>query len=76
MEYFDIDQNQTTAEFKKLLQNFTGLPSAETIVYFIELSDGIVLHVNHLRTASRKLFTYKMRKGDQFVIERRPPPSK
>ncbi|KAL4228756.1 hypothetical protein ACF0H5_011799 [Mactra antiquata] len=76
MEYLVVDKNQTTAEFKKTLQNFTCLPPTETVVYFIEKYDNIVIHVHHLKTPSRRLYTYKMKRDDQFVIEKKQPQSK
>ncbi|XP_052804256.1 tubulin-specific chaperone cofactor E-like protein [Mya arenaria] len=74
-EYMDIKLYQTVLQFKKLLQNFTGLPCNETHVDYIEMLDGQQIHgATDMRLSHKTLVTYNFNPGDEIHIFRKNDP--
>jgi len=70
-EMMDVYLYQTEAEFRKLLQCFTGLPSGATSVFYIEMLDGQQIGIEEMRMPHKTLVTYNFNKGDEIHIYRK-----
>ncbi|KAJ8315962.1 hypothetical protein KUTeg_005976 [Tegillarca granosa] len=66
-EFMDVNIQQTVRQFKKLLQNFVGLPPSKFKLIHQEMLDGQLLHEWCLNDG-RTLSTCNIREGDQFAV--------
>ena len=69
-EYMNIDLRQTVKDFKKLLQNFTGLPPSKMRVSYVENFDGWYKDIITLRLPNKTLLSLNINEGDEFQIDR------
>lgn len=70
-EFMDISLHQTVAEFKKLLQNFTGLQTSQFRVFYVENLEGKYCDMNEMKLPNRTLLSYNMNVGDEIHIDKK-----
>lgn len=69
-EPLEINGNITVRDLKKTLQNLVGLPSNKFTVYYHDLESN---HVpDQLRYMDKKLYTYHLNDGDEFIVVPKP----
>ncbi|KAL3885866.1 hypothetical protein ACJMK2_025897 [Sinanodonta woodiana] len=70
-EMMMVDSRNTVTEFKKVLQIFTGLPMNKFRLYHMETFHGQYRDTTELRSSNRQLFSFNIRDGDEFHIDRK-----
>ena len=70
-EMMTVDSRNTVTEFKKVLQIFTGLPVSKFRLYHMETFHGQYRDSTELRSSNRQLFSFNIRDGDEFHIDRK-----
>ena len=65
-----VNANQTVRDLKKTLQNIVGLPSNRFNIYYQDVEGGLA--PDQLRYMDKKLYTYRMSDGDEFIIVPKP----
>ena len=68
VELMDIDKRQTVLEFKKLLRNFTGLPTQKFRLMHVENFEGKYRDTNEMKFPNKTLVSMNMNEGDEIVI--------
>ena len=69
-EMMEVDLRQTIFEFKKLLQNFTGLPSPKFRLIHIE-NCGRYKHIRELNLPNKVLRTINFKEDSEIEIVRK-----
>ena len=71
-EQYTININHTVKKFKQWLsENIVGLPPSELRVFYLDV--GSVYGEVEMRHDQRELYRYKVKDGDKFHIELKPP---
>ena len=70
-EIMDVDLRQTIFEFKKLLQNFTGLPPAKFRLFHIENYEGVYKDTRELKMPNKVLRTLNLKDDSEIQIDRK-----
>lgn len=66
-EELEVNANQSVRELKKTLQNLVGLPASRFSVFYVDKQ--IDMGAERLRFPDKKLYTYKLTDGDEFIVE-------
>ena len=66
-EKLEVNVNQTVRDLKKSLQNIVGLPASKFNVFYHDKEAPYVY--DKLIYLDKKLYTYHLNDGDQFIIE-------
>lgn len=67
-EIMDVYLHQTVAEFKKHLQQFTGLPPSQQRLFYNEMFNSQCKDTTELRLPSKTLLSLNINEGDEFIV--------
>ncbi|XP_076457722.1 uncharacterized protein LOC143291636 [Babylonia areolata] len=66
-EPYEVSTSQTVRELKKSLQNIAGMPANKFNLFYLD--KGSAFGADKLKYPDKKLYTYNIADGDEFIIQ-------